>query len=145
VLLKLAAGDQVELRVNDSLLQVYDESGQLVGTVEARLAKRLIQLVQGGNKYAAAVTTASDSSITIIIRETYQHPSQRGKLSFPPKALPTGAYRPYMREGALRYGMDDDDDSLVDYDAEDDDTDSDDSDEEVGFEDEDAEDEEEES
>lgn len=145
VLLKMAAGDQVELRANDSQLQVYDESGQLVGTVEARLAKRLIQLIQGGNKYAAAVTTASDSSITIIIRETYQHPSQRGRLSFPPKALPTGAYRPYMREGALRYGMDDDDEGLMDYDAEDDDTDADDSDEEVGFEEEDAEDEEEES
>jgi tetratricopeptide (TPR) repeat protein len=145
VLLKMAAGDRVELRVNDSLLQVYDEAGQLVGTVEARLGKRLIQLLQGGNKYTAAVTTVSGNSITIIIRETYQHPTQRGKLSFPPKALPTGAYRPYMREGALRYGMDDDDEGLSDYDAEDDDSDSDDSEDEVGFEEEDADDEEEES
>jgi tetratricopeptide (TPR) repeat protein len=119
LLLKLTPGDTVELRVNDTALEVYDEAGQYVGTVEPRLSKRLIELMQGGNRYTAAVTTASESTITVIIRETYQHPSQRGKLSFPPKSLPTGAYRPYMREGALRYGLEEDDEATFDYDDED--------------------------
>jgi hypothetical protein len=145
VRLQVTAGDRVELRINGSALEVYDEEGRLLGSVEPRLAKRIITLSEGGNRYTAAATAVSDSSLSIIIRETYQHPSQRGKLSFPPKALPTGAYRPYMREGALRYGMEDDDDSLTDYDADDADVDSEDSDEDVEFSEEEVEEDEEES
>ncbi len=117
VLLKLTAGDRLELRINGNALEVYDEQGQYVGKVEPKLARRLIELMQGGNRYTAAVTTVSERSVSIIIRETYQHPSQRGKLSFPPRALPAGTYRPYMREGALRYGLEEE--GLYDYDTED--------------------------
>jgi tetratricopeptide (TPR) repeat protein len=117
VLLKLTAGDRLELRINGNALEVYDEQGQYVGKVEPKLARRLIELMQGGNRYTAAVTTVSERSASIIIRETYQHPSQRGKLSFPPRALPAGTYRPYMREGALRYGLEEE--GLYDYDTED--------------------------
>ena len=145
VRLQVTAGDRVELRINGNSLEVYDEAGRLLGNVEPRLAKRIITLSGGGNRYTAAATAVSENSLSIIIRETYQHPSQRGKLSFPPKTLPTGAYRPYMREGALRYGMDDDDDALVDYDADEVDTDAEESDEEVEFSEDEAEEEEEES
>lgn len=142
LLIKVTAGDHVELRANENKLEVYDENGQYVGQVEPKLAKRLTGLMEGGNRYTAAVTTASESAISIIIRETYQHPSQRGKLSFPPKALPTGAYRPYMREGALRYGMEDDEDSMFDYDSDSDDLESDETDEESEYEEEQEEEEE---
>lgn len=143
VLLKLTAGDRVELRIEGTSLRVYDEEGQLIGAIEPKLAKRLSGLMEAGNRYTAAVTTVSDNGIKIIIRETYQHPTQRGKLSFPPKALPTGAYRPYMREGALRYGMEDEDEAGFDFDTDDADTDGDESDEEAEFEEDEAEDEEE--
>lgn len=144
VLLKMAAGDRVELRANGSTIEVYDEAGQFLGAVEARLSKRLSGLMEGGNRYTAAVTTVSGKSITIIIRETYQHPSQRGKLSFPPKALPAGAYRPYMREGALRYGMEEDEEGGFDYDADESDSDSDDSEDDLEYADEEETEEEEE-
>ena len=136
VLLKLTAGDRADLKANGKVLEVYDELGQFVGSVEPKLAKRLIELIEGGNRYAAAVTTVSENSITIIIRETYQHPSRRGKFSFPPKALPTGAYRPYMREGALRYGMDEDEEGMFDYDSDDADVDVDEAEEELEYEEE---------
>ena len=136
VLLKLTAGDRVELRVKGTALEVYDEAGQYVGAVEPRLAKRLIGLIEGGNRYTAAVTTLADRNVTVIIREAYQHPSQRGKFSFPPKALPAAAYRPYVREGALRYGMEEDDEGMFDYDADDNDIDTDDAEEELDYEDE---------
>ncbi|MBF6613227.1 MAG: tetratricopeptide repeat protein [Chloroflexi bacterium] len=142
VLLKLTAGDRVDLRVEEAALRVYDEAGQFVGSVEPKLAKRLIGLMEGGNRYTAAVTTVSGNSISLIVRETYQHPSQRGKLSFPPKAMPAGAYRPYMREGTLRYGLEEEDESLFDYDAEDTDTDTD-EEEEAEYEEEEQEEEEE--
>lgn len=143
VLLKLTAGDRVELRTRGSALEVYDEGGQYVGAVEPKLAKRLTGLMEGGNRYTAAVTTVSERSITVIIRETYQHPSQRGKLSFPPKALPVGAYRPYMREGALRYGMDDDEEGGFDFDADEADGDAEEADEELEYEEDEPEEEEE--
>ena len=143
--LQVTAGDRVELRINGNALEVYDEAGRLLGNVEPRLAKRIITLSDGGNRYTAAATAASENSLSIIIRETYQHPSQRGKLSFPPKTLPTGAYRPYMREGALRYGMEDEDDGPIDYDADDADTDAEESDEELESSEDEDEDEEEES
>ncbi len=145
VRLQVTAGDRVELRINGSALEVYDAEGRLLGSVEPRLAKRIITLSDGGNRYTAAATTVAENALSIIIRETYQHPSQRGKLSFPPKTLPTGAYRPYMREGALRYGLEEDDDALVDYDADDADVDAEDSDDEVEFSEEEAEEDEEES
>jgi len=134
LLIEVTAGDNVELRVKDTKLEVYDEDGQYVGQVEPKLAKRLIGLIETGNRYTGAVTTVSERSISIIIRETYQHPSNRGKFSFPPKALPTGAYRPYMREGALRYGMEEDDESSFDYDSDDADADED-SDDELEYDD----------
>jgi tetratricopeptide (TPR) repeat protein len=142
-LIELTAGDHVELRVNNNALEVYDENGQYVGQVEPRLAKRLIGLIEGGNRYTAAVTQVADSAISIIVREVYQHPSQRGKLSFPPKALPTGAYRPYMREGALRYGLEDEEEGGFDFDPESDADETDDSDEEAEFEEEESDDEDE--
>src|SRR4029078_13286927 len=132
-----------DLKVNGTALEVYDEAGNYVGAVEPKLAKRLTGMIEAGSGYAAAFTTGSDTSITLIIRETYQHPSQRGKFSFPPKALPAGAYRPYMREGALRYGMDEQDDAAFHYDSDDADSDADESDEETEFEEDDVEDEEE--
>ena len=143
VILKLTAGDRVDLRVNGSTLEVYDENGQFVGSLEPKLAKRLSGLIEGGNRYTAAVTTVAEKSVTIIIRETYQHPSQRGKFSFPPKALPTGAYRPYMREGALRYGMDEDEEGFYDYDLDEADTEAEETEEELEYEEEEPADEEE--
>jgi tetratricopeptide (TPR) repeat protein len=145
VLLKLTAGDRVDLRVKGNALEVYDEGGQYVGSVEPKLAKRLIGLIEGGNRYAAAVTTVAENAITVIIRETYQHPSQRGKFSFPPKALPAGAYRPYMREGALRYGMEEDEEGMFDYDADEADLDAEEHEEDLEYDEEETQDEEEEA
>lgn len=145
VLLKLTAGDRVDLKVNGTALEVYDEDSNYVGAVEPKLAKRLIGMIESGNRYAAAVTTVSDTSITLIVRETYQHPSQRGKFSFPPRALPAGAYRPYMREGALRYGMEDDEEGMFDYDMDDGDADADENEEDAEYEEEDGNEEEEEA
>jgi len=45
--------------------------------------------------------------LKIIIRETYQHPSMRGRLSFPPKTSVAG-YRAYTRDSVLRYGLEED-------------------------------------
>ena len=83
MLLKLTPGDPVQLQVVGKGLRVTDSDGGDLGRVEPRVASRLARLIQGGNKYEAAVTSAEDRELAIIIREVYNHPSQAGEVSFP--------------------------------------------------------------
>lgn len=87
VLARMVAGDKVTLVSGDGNLSVKNEAGELLGIVEARHGQRLVRLMAGGNKYAASVTSSSEDSLAIIIREIYQHPSQAGQLSFPSKGV----------------------------------------------------------
>lgn len=130
-LAQMNSGDAVELRVEGRQTVAYSEDGLRLGQVEARLAQRLIALIKGGNRYSAAVTAVEPGMLRIIIRETYQHPSQAGRLSFPVDAKPI-APRPYVRDSARVYAGEED--FLSDEDSEDDDTDTDtDTDEEEEF------------
>jgi hypothetical protein len=133
-LLTLTAGDRVELRADGGILRVYTEAGgAYLGQVEPKLAHRLLKFIEAGNRYTAAVTTVSDKSLTVIIREVYQAPTMQGRPSFPAKAVPA-AYRA-AREGAARYGGEDDDEGFGDdYDT-DTDADSEEPEEEAEFED----------
>ena len=47
------------------------------------MALRLGRLIEGGNEYEAAVIGGNDRGISIMIRETYRHPSQRNACPFP--------------------------------------------------------------
>jgi tetratricopeptide (TPR) repeat protein len=103
VLAKMVAGDKVYLRVNDSSLMVENSRGEYLGQVEARHAQRLIKLMAGGNQYAAAIVSSAEDRVSVIIRETYQDPSQVGELSFPPKG--GEGLRPYLSDKMLRRGL----------------------------------------
>jgi hypothetical protein len=112
-LLALTAGDRVDLRVGDGVLEIYTEGGAYLGQVEPKLSHRLLKFIAAGNRYTAAVTTVSDKSLTVIIRETHQAPGMQGRPSFPAKALPA-SYRTAAREGANRYTGEDEDESFGD-------------------------------
>ncbi len=81
------AGDKAILKINGSYLQVENSRGDYLGRVEPKHAPRLIRLMLGGNKYSANVVKSTAEGMTIMVRETYQDPSQVGKLSFPPKGM----------------------------------------------------------
>lgn len=99
---RLRPGDAVRLVGRQTALGVETIDGEDVGIVEPRIGLRLLKLMKGGNEYAAAVASVSDGTVKVIIKETYQHPSQAGKPSFPIAA--TGeAVRPYIKEGLLRF------------------------------------------
>lgn len=102
VLSRMTAGDQLQFNISGSTLLAETMRGEYLGEVEARLALRLSKLMKGGNQYVAAITNLEDSSCRIIIRETYQDPSQAGRHSFP--AAGTKTVRPYTKEKLLRYG-----------------------------------------
>ena len=126
-LARMTSGDQVELRVEGKQIVVYSEDGLRLGHLEPRLARRLVALIEGGNRYGAAVTAVEPGMIRVIVRELFQHPSQLGRLSFPVDAKPL-APRPYLRDSARLYGDDQDfigdedsDDEELDAEAEEDD------------------------
>ena len=101
VLATLKAGDGVELHPRGNSLAVETAGGDFVGAVEPKLGLRLIKLIDGGNQYAAAVTSINADECRIIIKETYQDPGQIGRPSFPASSA-SERLRPYTKESLLR-------------------------------------------
>lgn len=81
----LITGEKVELRVDGRMVYVLDLDGNLIGRIEPKLSHRLVELMNGGNRYLAAVVQSDSRNVRILIREVYQDPSQRGRVSFPGK------------------------------------------------------------
>jgi tetratricopeptide (TPR) repeat protein len=80
---KTAAGDRVELRPESAGLVVESTQGEYLGRVEDRDGQRLARLMEGGNRYSAAIVSAAEGNVSVIVREVYQHPNQVGRPSFP--------------------------------------------------------------
>src|SRR5207244_1740013 len=110
---RMAVGDQVYLEPEGRALYAKNARGETLGQVEPKTAQRLIDLMNGGNKYAAALMNVDESAPRIIIRETFQHASQAGRVSFPTRGDAGTTVRPYTKESLLKYS---------DYDEEDEDT-----------------------
>jgi hypothetical protein len=109
LLATLSAGDEVNLAPVGSRLTVETAGGEYIADVEPKLALRLSKLIAGGNKYAAAVAGLEAESVRVIIKETFQDPSQVGRLSFP-AGKAGDLVRPYTKENIVRSDGDDDDD-----------------------------------
>ncbi|MFU8795720.1 MAG: tetratricopeptide repeat protein [Dehalococcoidia bacterium] len=102
ILAKMAFGDQVHLEVKGQRLTVTSEDGEYLGQVEPKQGLRLVQLMQGGNRYDAAILNADENRAQVVIKETYQHPSQAGRPSFLVKA--EEHLRSRIKESLLRRG-----------------------------------------
>jgi phosphopantetheinyl transferase (holo-ACP synthase) len=111
VLAKMGFGDQVHLKAKKQHLIVTSEDGEYLGEVEPRQGLRLIKLMQGGNRYDAAVLNVQGDKVQVIVKEIYQHPSQVGHPSFPVKA--TEHLRTRIKESLLRRGVITDEGELV--------------------------------
>ncbi|MFC2033638.1 tetratricopeptide repeat protein [Chloroflexota bacterium] len=97
---RMVAGDKISLKVEGSSLLAENGSGEYQGQVDQRHALRLIRLMEGGNKYSAAVVSSTEEAMAVIIRETYQEPGQVGRLSFPPKG--TEAVQTYAGDRIIK-------------------------------------------
>ncbi|MDO8750556.1 MAG: tetratricopeptide repeat protein [Dehalococcoidia bacterium] len=97
-LAKVTAGDALTLRVSEHRLVAESVDGEYLGQVPPRLAARLVRLMQGGNQYEAAVARLSGNEVTIIMRETFQHPTQERITSFPARS---DQLRPYPQTPML--------------------------------------------
>jgi len=101
---RMTAGDQVVLHRQNSSLVIQSTNGEYVGEVETKVSQRLIRLMEGGNQYLAAISALGEKEVRVFIRESFQHPTQTGKLSFPPTA--GQPVRPYVKERLLRQDTD---------------------------------------
>ena len=100
ILARVVAGDRVSLKIGGSNLVVESGRGEYLGQVELKNGQRLIKLMEGGNKYTASIVSSTEDSVTVIIREVYQHPSQVGQLSFPTRGV--AGVRSYAGDRIIR-------------------------------------------
>ncbi len=107
---RTVAGDEVYIKPKDNVLTIENAQGEVLGTVEPKLGLRLLRLMNGGNKYAAAVKSVGETQVEIIIKEIFRDPSQT-RVSFP---APREGVRPYTRDSLLRYDNDDEDEDVDD-------------------------------
>ena len=101
VVASIASGDPVSLAVEKNAICVYVNDGEYLGRVEPKLGRRLINILEGGNKYEAAVIGVKEQGVSIIIRETYRHPSQHSVCSFPSRSKEEN--RVYLGENLMGY------------------------------------------
>jgi hypothetical protein len=99
VVAALVAGDKVQIKVEGKKLVVQNNRGDYIGLVEPKHAFRLLRLISGGNRYSANIIS-NEGTLTVMIRETYQDPSQVGHVSFPPRGFER--LRPYVNDRLFR-------------------------------------------
>src|SRR5438128_12610783 len=98
---KVAAGDVAELKIEGDGIVAETSRGVRLGLLEAKLARRLVKFMGGGNGYQAGVTSCEGSTVKLIVRETYQDPRFAGKPSFPMRRKREVEFRPYAKESLL--------------------------------------------
>src|SRR5260370_1188875 len=101
---KVAAGDVAELKIEGDGIVAETSRGVRLGLLEAKLARRLIKFMRGGNRYQAGVTSCDGNTVKLIVRETYQDPHFAGKPSFPMRRKREVEFRPYTKESLLSRG-----------------------------------------
>jgi tetratricopeptide (TPR) repeat protein len=102
---KVAAGDVAELRIDGDGIYVETSRGVKIGSLEAKLARRLIKFMRGGNRYQAGLTSVDGNAVKLIIRETYQDTRFAGKPSFPMRRKREVEFRPYTKESLITRGV----------------------------------------
>ncbi len=122
----VSPSDPVVLTREKSNVTVRTLAGELLGQIEPKVGNRLSRLIDGGNKYSAAVVTVNEDGISIMIRETFKHHSLHNTVSFsnqsPSKMNGNGRTLLTEREARLVRDEEDDDDdeeeeNLIDEDA----------------------------
>ena len=98
---KVAAGDVAELKIEGDGIVAETSRGVRLGLLEAKLARRLIKFMRGGNRYQAGITSCDGNTVKLIVRETYQDPRFAGKPSFAMRRKREVEFRPYTKESLL--------------------------------------------
>jgi tetratricopeptide (TPR) repeat protein len=116
VLAEVPSGEHLDLIVEGQRLVVTRQNGQRLGEIEAKTAERLLELINGGNRYEVYALGLSSNGVRVIIREVYKDPNLANRVSFPRQISYTRAYlrdRDQLRqrdEADFLFSDEDDDD-----------------------------------
>jgi tetratricopeptide (TPR) repeat protein len=105
----LITGEKMNFRVEGKTVYVIDADGTVIGRLEPKLGQRLAELIGGGNRYLAAIAQSDPRIVRLLIRETYQDPSQRNRISFPGKLGEGATYVSSLRYEEYEDVLEDDD------------------------------------
>jgi hypothetical protein len=108
----LAPSDPVVLSREKNTVMVKTLDGQLLGQLEPKMGNRLARLMDGGNKYSAVVVSVNDDGVSIMVRETFKHPSLQNMCSLPSQSAANsdGASRTRVDKRATQSALEEDDD-----------------------------------
>jgi len=108
VVAKYSPGAEAELRERDGLIAVHARDGELLGFLEPKVGRRLLDLLRTGNQYVVAVVSNDQQNPRVAIRETLQSPENAQRISFPGHHRPAETKeRAYIKGNFFRFGSED--------------------------------------
>jgi tetratricopeptide (TPR) repeat protein len=111
----VSSGEQLHLSAEDDRLIVRRASGDRLGEIEPKTARRVLDLMASGNRYEIFALGLSGQTLRTILREVYRDPSVATSVSFPRQITS----RAYLRDRDLLRQRDESDFFLFDEDEED--------------------------
>ena len=109
IVAKYSPGAEAELRERDGLLAVHARDGELLGFLEPKVGRRLIDLIDTGNQYVVAVVSNDQQNPRVAVRETLQSPENAQRISFPGHHRPAETKeRAYIKGTFFRFGGEED-------------------------------------
>jgi tetratricopeptide (TPR) repeat protein len=110
VVAKYSPGAEAELRERDGLIAVHARDGELLGFLEPKVGRRLLDLINTGNQYVVAVVSNDQQNPRVAIRETLQSTENAQRISFPGHHRPAETKeRAYIKGNFFRFGGEEDD------------------------------------
>ena len=107
ILARYSTGAECELREQEGLLAVHASDGELLGFLEPKVGRRLIDLIRTGNQYVAAMVSNDQANARVAIREVFQSAENTSRISFPGHHRPAETKeRAYIKGNFFRFGRD---------------------------------------
>ena len=116
----ISPGEQLVLSDEDDRLIVRRANGDLLGEIEPKTGRRVLDLMRQGNRYEIYALGLAGQTLRIILREVHRDPSLATTVSFPRQITS----RAYLRDRDLLRQRDESDFFLLDEDEDEEDTDS---------------------
>ncbi len=105
VLARYSPGAEAGLREQEGLLAVHARDGMLLGFLEPKVGRRLLDLIRTGNEYVLALVTNDPANPRVAVREVVQSAENADRISFPGHHRPVETKeRAYIKGTFFRYG-----------------------------------------
>jgi hypothetical protein len=107
IIARYSPGAEAQLKEQEGLLAVHARDGELLGFLEPKVGRRLIDLIRTGNQYVAAIVSNDQLNARVAIREVLQSVENSSRISFPGHHRPAETKeRAYIKGNFFRFGRD---------------------------------------